>query len=228
MVLNINLKKWPFALNIAGCIQFIIVTALAMSIYEGGTYIDPSTSHYLFWYNYFSDLGRTVAHSGNINIFSCILFTIALSIWGLFQIPFYITFSRFFKKSKGLKNFSLIGSIFGVFAGIFYVGIALTPSDLVNLFHELFVFLGFGSIFLSIILYAIVIFKTENYANSYAFVFTISAVILGIYFVILLFTPNNHTAVGLFIYVLGQKFMIYTLLLCGIIQGFGATKHLSS
>ncbi|MFX1278432.1 MAG: hypothetical protein ACFFA3_03395 [Promethearchaeota archaeon] len=228
MVLNIKLKKWLFALNITGCIQFIIVTALAMSLYEGGTYIDPSTSQYLFWYNYFSDLGRTVAHSGNINTISFILFTITLSIWGLFQIPFYITFSRFFKTTKGLKKFYLTGSIFGVFAGIFYVGIALTPSDLVNLFHELFVFLGFGSIFLSIILYAIVIFKTENYANSYAIVFTISAIILGIYYVILIFAPTHHTAVGLYIYVVGQKFMIYTLLLCGIIQGFGAIKHLSS
>ena len=223
-----NLKKWPFALYITGCIQFIIISAIAMFLYKGGTYTDPSTTHYLFWFNYFSDLGRTVAHSGIANTLSFILFTITLSIWGLFQIPFYIMFPRFFNESKGLKKFSLTGSIFGIFTGIFYVGIALTPSDVAYLFHDFFVFLGFGSIFISIVFYTIVMFKDNRYNNFYAIVFTISAIILGTYFIILSFTPNGQTTKGLFIYVVGQKFMIYTLLICGILQGFGALSHISS
>ena len=228
MISKTDLKKWSCVLNIIGCIQFIILTSIAMFFYKGGTYIDPSTSRYVFWYNYFSDLGRTVAHSGISNTFSFTLFTVTLSIWGAFQIPFYIIFPSFFRGSKGLKKLYFTGSTLGILTGIFYIGIAFTPSDIANLLHNLFVFLGFGSIILSFILYAIVIFKDNNYANFYAIVFTISALILGIYFVILSFIPNSETTIGLYIYVVGQKFMIYTLLICGIVQGFGAIKQLTA
>ncbi|MFW9942466.1 MAG: hypothetical protein ACFFFT_15615 [Candidatus Thorarchaeota archaeon] len=225
MVLKANLKKGGIILNIIGCIQFIIITTIAMLFYEGGTYIDPSTSHYVFWYNYFSDLGRTVAHSGTINTLSFILFTTTLSLWGLFQIPFYIIFPNCFKDSKRLKKFYFPGSLLGILTGISYIGIAFTPSDITNL-HDIFVILGFGSIFLSVILYTFVIFKDSNYANFYATVFTISAIILGTYFLILLVTPNSQASVALYIHVVGQKIMVYTLLICGIVQGFGAMKHL--
>ncbi|MBA7525462.1 hypothetical protein ES705_17613 [subsurface metagenome] len=226
MISKTNLKKWSCALNIIGCIQFIILTSIAMFFYKGGTYIDSSTSRYIFWYNYFSDLGRTVAHSGISNTFSFILFTTTLSIWGAFQIPFYIIFPSFFRGSKGLKKFYFTGSILGILTGIFYIGIAFTPSDITNLLHNIFVFFGFGSILLSIILYAIVIFKDNNYDNLYATVFTITAIILGIYFIFLSFSPNSQTTIGLYNYVVGQKFMIYTLLIYGIVQGFGAIKQL--
>ncbi|MFX1374298.1 MAG: hypothetical protein ACFFA0_00660 [Promethearchaeota archaeon] len=226
MILKTSLKKWSFALNIIGCIQFIILTSIAMFFYKGGTYIDPSTSQYIFWFNYFSDLGRTVAHSGVANTYSFIFFTTTLSIWGLSQISFYIMFPSFFKDSKGLKKFYLSGSSLGILTGISYIGIAFTPSDILNLLHGLFVFIGFGSIFLSLILYAYVIFKDKSYVNEYATVFTISAIILGVYFIILLFTPNSQRTVSLYIYVIGQKVMIYTLLICGIVQGFGAIKQL--
>ena len=226
MVSKILLKTCSFVLNIIGCIQFIILTSIAMFFYKGGTYIDPSTPHYVFWYNYFSDLGRTVAHSEIPNTVSFALFTVSLSIWGAFQIPFYIIFPKFFKDSKQLKKYYLPGSILGVLTGIFYIGIALTPSDITNLLHDLFVFLGFGSIFLSILLYAILIFKDSNYNNTYSKFFTLTAAILCVYFVILALTPYSQTTVGLYIYVVGQKFMIYTLLMCGIIQSFGALKQL--
>ena len=226
MELKTHLKKWSFALNIIGCIQFIVLTTIAMFFYEGGTYIDPSTSRYVFWYNYFSDLGRTIAHSGINNTISFVLFTVTLSIWGGFQIPFYFTFPNFFKGSKSFKKFYLTGSILGVLTGIFYIGIALTPSDIAGILHDLFVFLGFGSIFLSIILYAIVIFKDAKYDNFYGIILAISTGILFVYFILLFLTPNSQTTIGLYIYVVGQKFMIYTLLTCGIVQGFGAIKQL--
>jgi hypothetical protein len=221
-----GLSKFSFILNIIGCVQFVIITSIAMVLYKGGTYINPSTPYYLFWHNYFSDLGRTIAHSGIPNTNSFILFTISLSIWGFFQIPYYIVIPKFFKDSKSLKKYYLTGSLFGIFAGLFYVGIAFTPSDTTDLFHDMFVFLGFGSVFLSLIFYSVTIIKDKNYKRSYGIVHAISAVILGVYFIFLGLTPNNQTSIGLFIYVLGQKFMIYTLIICGIIQGLGAIKQL--
>ncbi|MFW9878525.1 MAG: hypothetical protein ACFFG0_36045 [Candidatus Thorarchaeota archaeon] len=225
IISKIKRKKISYVLIIVGNVQFIILTIIAMFFYKGGTYIDNSTQAYLFWYNYFSDLGRTVAHSGIPNIVSWILFTVALSLWGILQIPFFIAFPHFFSSSKNLRMLSLIGSTFGVFAGVCYIGIAFTPSNLLDNWHDIFVFLGFGSIFLSNILYSVVIFLKKDYSKFYAKILIISVVILSTYFLILAFTRNINIATKLFICVLGQKLMMYSILICGILQGYGAIRQ---
>ena len=228
MVNKVFIRNLIYILSIIGCLQFIVLTANAMFVYKGGTYVDPSPLGYIFWQNYFSDLGRTVAHSGLTNTISFVLFTIALSLWGITQIPFYITFPTLFKNYPNLKKISISGSILGIISGISYIGIAFTPSDITSSLHDLFVVIGFSFAFFSIILYSYVIFKNDNYPNFYAIILTISAFILSVYFLFLFFTPNSQTPEGLLIYAVGQKFMIYTLLICNIIQGYGALKQNSS
>ncbi len=219
------LKKWASIFNILGCAQFIILTSIAMFFYKGGTYVDPTTTNYQFGYNFFSDLGRTVAHSGNPNKTAFIFFLITFSIWGVSQIPFFISFIFLFTHIKNLRIFSYIGSILGVLAGICYIGIAFTPSNLLNPLHEFFVLIAFSSIFINIILYSIAIFRNKEFSNFYASILTISAVILAIYFISLYLNPSISTPEGLLIQATGQKIMIYTLLICGILLGYGSLKH---
>ncbi|MFX1500097.1 MAG: hypothetical protein ACFFDH_03935 [Promethearchaeota archaeon] len=226
-----NRENWDyraFIIVIFGSVQFIILTFIAMFFYKGGTYINSSTSHYIFWYNYFSDLGRYISHSGVLNLVSFILFTTTLALWGISQIPFYIAFLRFFIESKNLKKIAYISSIFGVLTGIYYVGIAFTPSDLIDNLHDLFVFLGFSSIFICMSLYSIVIYKVEKYPNFYANILIISTIILGIYFTTLFLIQNINLTTRLIISVVGQKIMIYTLLVSCIIQGCGALRQFNS
>lgn len=196
-----------------------------MFFYKGGTYIDPSTSQYIFWYNYFSDLGQWISHSGIPNRISFIIFTISLTLWGLSQIPFFIAYQYFFKSTKKLNGFSIFGSIFGILMGVFYVGIAFSPSDLKNNLHNIFAFLGFGSGFVCLILYSVVIYQDSKYPNFYAKILVISSIVLCLYFVTLALIENIDIALRLLISVTGQKIMIYTLLICGIIQGYGALMH---
>lgn len=220
--------RWSSYLIMIGCVQFIILSTIAMFFYQGGTYIDSSTISYVFWGNYFSDLGRIVAHSGVSNTVSFILFLIALSLLGITQIPFYISFPRFFKTSKRLKRLSIMGSIFGIINSILYVGIAFTPTDVISFLHEIFVVIAFSSIFFSYMVYSLVIYKDKNYPNFFALILCVSAVIIGVYAISIVLAQSITTPVGLFIHVFGQKIMIYTILLCGIIQGYGALKHLAS
>jgi hypothetical protein len=228
MITKFIQRNLTYVLSIIGCLQFVLLTAIAMIFYKGGTYINPTPLSYLFWQNYFSDLGRTVAHSGIPNTTSFVLFTMALSLWGITQILFYIIFPTLFKNYPNLRKIIISGSILGVISGISYVGIAFTPSDIAGSLHDLFVLIGFSFIFFSIIIYSYVIFKNDNYPNFYAIILTLSAFILSVYFLFLFFTPNGQTPEGLLIYVVGQKFMIYTLLICNIIQGYGALKQNSS
>ncbi|MHA1932656.1 MAG: hypothetical protein ACW96X_08970, partial [Promethearchaeota archaeon] len=143
-------------------------------------------------------------------------------------IPFYISFPTLFREYPNLRKLSISGSILGIISGISYVGIAFTPSDILGSLHDLFVVIGFSFVFFSMILYSYVIFKNDKYLNIYATVLAISVFILGTYFLFLFFTPNSQTPEGLLIYVTGQKFMIYTLLICNTIQAYGALKHSSS
>lgn len=223
-----NRKIGAFIFLILGCIQFIILTIIAMFFYKGGTYINPSTSHYLFWYNYFSDLGRIFAHSGVSNIISSIIFIITLALWGVSQILFYIAFPKFFTYSKKLKKLSIAGSMFGIFTGVFFIGIAFAPSDILGLIHDLFVVLGLGSIFLCLILYSLAIFQNDNYPNFYAKILTISIIILSVYYLSFFFVQTSDNSIRLLVAATGQKIMMYTLLLCGFIQGYGALKQKTS
>ncbi|MFX1411354.1 MAG: hypothetical protein ACFFA6_13470 [Promethearchaeota archaeon] len=207
-----------------GSLQFIILTFIAMFYYKGGTYIDPTTSGYLFWNNFFSDLGRTIAHSGLTNRISFMIFTITLLIWGFSHIPFYSVLSSNFKENKKQIKLSKIGSILGILTGISYIGIALTPSDTLNDAHNIFVLIAFSSIFFSIILYSITIYHSKLYSNFYFYVLVISAIILGIYYSFLFLVPDNTTPIGLFIHVVGQKIAVYNLLITGFILGYGAWK----
>ena len=127
-----------------------------------------------------------------------------------------------------MKRISMIGSIFGIFTGICYIGIAFTPLDLIGNLHDLLVLFGFGSIFISLILYSIVIYQDINYPKIYAKILVISVIILSIYFISLLSIQNANFEIRLLISVSGQKIMIYTLLICGIIQGYGALRQFFS
>ena len=223
-----NWKFWAFIFNIFGSIQFIILTLVAMLFYTGGTYVNASTTGYLFWYNYFSDLGRFIAHSGIPNLISFTIFTFTMSLWGLSQILFYIAFLNFFKSSNRTRKLSKIGSLFGILTGTFFVAIAFAPSDTLGFLHNLFVLLGFSSLFLSLSLYTIVLFLHENYPRLYGITLAITELILVIYYIVIFFIPKYITLTELFIYVTGQKVIIYTLLICGIIQGYGALRQLLS
>ncbi|MFW9782572.1 MAG: hypothetical protein ACFFFB_09855 [Candidatus Heimdallarchaeota archaeon] len=222
-----KLIKISSILLIIGCVQFLILTAIAMIFYRGGTYINSSSLNYSFWLNFFSDLGRTVAHSGLSNTISFIIFTFTLSSWGILQIPFYIVFIRFFIIGNNKNKLSIAGSICGVINGILYVAIALTPSDILGPPHNIFVVIGFSSIFLSNFFYFIVIVKNRNYNNVYGVFLIISAIIIVIYSVLIIF-HDSRIPEGLLVFVSGQKIMIYSLLLCGIVQGIGALKQIHS
>jgi hypothetical protein len=108
------------------------------------------------------------------------------------------------------------------------VAISFTPSDIVGFWHDIFVFLGFGSIFISICLYTIVIFQNKEYSIFYAILYAITSIILAAYYLILFFFPYENSPSVLFIFVTGQKLIIYTLLICEIIQGYGAIRQLES
>ncbi len=220
-----NTRSWRstvFLLAVIGCVQFIVLTTAAMFPYPGGTHSDNSTIGYSFWNNFFSDLGRTTAHSGDSNTPSMILFVIALSLGGVALLLFFVAIPHHFRQTSTISRLSTIGSIVGVVSALSYIGIASVPADVNQTLHRLFVDVAFSSFLLVAVCYSIAIFKNRNYPNRYAFVYLGFALILAVYLWLLFAGPDPDTSSGVRIQATGQKIVVYSAILCMFIQAYGA------
>lgn len=204
--------------------QFIILTIIAMVIYPGGLLTDDSTVGYNFFRNFFSDLGRTVSYDGGRQWGSAVLFFIALSVSGLALIYFFTLTPRLFKDDRITYGLTIIGSIFGVISGISFVGIALTPANLLLDPHVLFVQVAFSVFMVVVICYAISIWRTQHYPNMYAIAYIIFGVFLAGYIYLLFWGPSARTDTGLIINATGQKMVAYAALINMAIQSVGAWR----
>jgi hypothetical membrane protein len=107
-----------FRLAAATCILFFLMTAIAMLLYPGGTFVDPSTRGYSFFANFFSDLGATRTPSGATNTLSMILFASALAIVGIGLAVFFVALTEFFRDSRSGPILPTTGAVLGVIAGL--------------------------------------------------------------------------------------------------------------
>lgn len=211
-------QQYAFLTTMIGCIQFVLLTSIAMLIYPGGTRADPTTSGYSFFNNFFSDLGLVVSLSGQANTGAFILFTLALTLAGLGLILFFLAAPVLFR-NRPTKLFSIFGSIVGVFSGLAYIGIAYTPADLNLEWHQIYVPLAFGTFLVVVVLYTLAIFLETNYPNRYAFVYLVFALLLAAYMWLLLAGPQDmHTQAT------GQKIIVYAQIICMFIQTYGAWR----
>lgn len=219
-----NWREGAFKFMLIAGIQWFIFSTLAMIFYAGGTYINHIAPGYSFWANFFSDAGRTKGYNGKSNIVSCILWNTTLSIVGVSLIFFAIALQGFFTKAKTEKYLSILGSISGVFAGIFFIGLALTPLDIYTEEHIMLYRPAFLSSFLMAVFYTIVILLNKSYLNRYALIFLAFAIILVFYIIFLFSGVSIETTEGLTMHATSQKIVAYVLLISFLIEGYGAWK----
>ncbi|MFW9949297.1 MAG: hypothetical protein ACFFKA_04125 [Candidatus Thorarchaeota archaeon] len=223
-----NLKSWrknAFLLMVIGPIQYITLTAIAMIFYAGGTLTDPSSPGYFFWGNFFSDLGRLIALSGNSNIISYTIFTISALILSFTFVPFSFAIPGFFKNDKKQFLLSKIGSILGMISISFFIGGIFTPWDVFDTTHLLFSNLFNLTGVLVILFYTIAIIFNRNYPNTYAYIYIALFMFAIFYTIVLLNLPKSISTEGIIIQASFQKVVHYLFLICFLIQGYGAWKQ---
>ena len=225
-----NWKKEFLLIRMICIVQFVILTGIAMFFYAGGTLINPNSSGYSFWTNFFSDLGQTKVYSGKDNTVSYIIFVITLTILGISTIIFAITMPSLFEEVDVEHGLSINGSIFFTLSGIATIGVAFTPMDTSLIGHFLFVSAMTLTEFIGIIFYIIAIFHNKKYPNRYAFLFLTSLVVGIIYVILILGIPYQRisSTEELMVWTAGQKISIYTNLICSFIVCIGALKLLNS
>jgi hypothetical membrane protein len=221
----INIKNWrqfAFILAIINCLQALIFTSIAMLFYPGGTFSDPNTSGYSFFGNIFSDLGRFIAHSGESNLISFLLYNISLFIMGVLFIPFFIAMPYLFRKEGEGRGLAKISSLLGILVGVSMAGASLTPADLYYNIHVGFGFFSFIVLLPLTVFYTLAIFQSKSYQNQYAYVFIIFGIMQFIFLLIMSFSTSEQEVSTTF--AAGQNIIVIAMLSCFLIQAYGARK----
>ncbi len=145
-----------------GALQFVVVSAVAMLFYQGGTAWDDQALGYTFWLNMFSDLGRTVSYSGDSNTVSMILFNSALTFFGISLFAFYNGLAKTINGTPYFKYaVKIIGSISA--AGMVIIGIA--PDDILSDLHMTGVWLWAIPLFITALVVAFLELKAKMLAG---------------------------------------------------------------
>lgn len=209
-----------------GCALFVVLTFVAMLTYAGGSVDNHAASGYSFTHSFLSNLGMLTALSGEPNWVSAALFFFSLSLAGFCLVIFFIIFPRLFQSSRLQQVLCLIGSTFGVLAGICFVGIAFAPADIARPAHVQFVMRAFQLFPLAVLFYVPVLFMDKRYPKAYAWVFTIFCLMLIGYYLLMTHGPSFTSSGGLVVQVVGQKVIAYASILSIGIQSLGAYKFL--
>ncbi len=212
-----------FVVNIA----FILLTVLAMVFYPGGTQDDESVVGYSLWENFFSDAGRTEALIGVPNTLSFVLFTLALLMVGVVMIIWFRAMPVLFNTSKTARRLSLAAAVLGAIAGLSFIAVACTPSNLNMDLHMNFVYAAFLCFTTAFVLLTAAMFLENGYPNIYPAALIVFLLMLITYIYLALARPVFGGFPTLAIQATSQKIIVYTMIVSTMFQAYGALKVLN-
>lgn len=198
-----------------------------MAEYPGGTIHDRATEGYSFWYNYFSDLGRTRSWNGAPNALSSRLFQAGLVTVGISLGAYFLVLPAIFRNAEA-RFLAVVASVMGLMAAASYIGIALNPLNVNYRLHTVFVRVGFIAFLAMSLFYTLSILNEPGYPRHYARAFAVFSLILGVQVAIMLFGPRSWSSPGaLLLQASAQKVVVYAEMLCMVYQGVGAWRWIS-
>ncbi len=203
---------------------FVVLTIAAMLAYPGGAKYHHSSTGYLFFQNFFSDLGATRTYSGHANTTSHVLFAIALCAVGLAMIAFSTTWRTVAARRGEGKEFGAVAQVAGIVSGIGFIGVAVTPWDRVLDAHNAFVQLAFGVLLVFIL--ALLALQVRNaWPPGLVAVNVLYLFVLAVYVLVLFAGPGLGTPAGLRFQVAAQKIVVYASVLNLGIQAWGIRRE---
>jgi hypothetical membrane protein len=214
-------------LMIAASLLFAVLTVAAMLAYPGGALYDHTSGGYLFFQNFFSDLGATRTYSGRSNTASHVLFSIALVCVGLAMIGFSTTWRTIAARRDAGRGFGRVAQAAAIISGLSFIGVAVTPWDRVLDAHNLFVKLAFG-VLLIFILCLLSLQLRNGWPGGYVAVNVTYLIVLAIYVLVLFAGPGLGTRSGLEFQVAAQKIIVYGSILNVAVQAEGIRREARS
>jgi len=219
--------RWIFAAVFVVNITFIVLTALAMVFYPGGTQDDETVVGYSLWENFFSDAGRTEALIGEPNTVSHILFTLALFLVGAVMVLWFHAVPVLFTVSRTAKWLSRLAAALGAVAGLSFIAVSLTPSNLNMDLHMNFVYSAFLCFSTAFTLFTVSMILEKGYPKIYPATAILFLLMLVTYIYLALARPVFGGFSSLAIQATSQKIIVYTMIICTFFQSCGALKVLN-
>ena len=161
---------------------FIIVNAIAIYLFPGGSLYNYDLTSYSFTENFFSDLGVYETSGGHENFLSCFLFNSTLAMIGFASFS-YMYVPPLFNENRKAYIFSSIAAAILIISGICYIGVALTPADLFFGEHVWFVIFAFHLQTIGILFMVIAFFlsSADNRYTIVAFIYFICVATYSIF-----------------------------------------------
>jgi len=207
------LQKGAFIFTACSSFLFIVLTGLAMLFYAGGTEGNPSATHYLFFINFFSDLGRAFVFNGEPNFLSRILFLVALLFLSLSFVAFFIAMLPLFKKKKANRVLSSLGTFSGIICALGFLFVGIVSLDHNPIAHGTFSFIAFIATVFGMLFYTIAIFNDKSFPKKVAWTL-VGTLVISVIYVIILFGGDSHTFLANLIFqAIAQKIVVYTQIL---------------
>ena len=218
-----------FSLALLACAAFVVLTALAMLFYPGGTALDDKSVGYHFWFNFFSDLGRTRARNGAANPVAAPMFKAALSAAGAALAIFHLGLARVLWASAPRRALPADCALMalgasGALAGACFVGVALSPANLQPHFHAVYVVWAFRFFLLSSILSGAIVRKRPAFPRALVWLVGAFALLLFAYLLLIWRGPSPATELGLAVQATSQKIIVYAAVLCVAAQSWVMRK----
>ncbi|HEY1816406.1 MAG TPA: hypothetical protein VGG74_28865 [Kofleriaceae bacterium] len=186
-------------------IQLVVLAAIAMVCYAGGTWRDPFAPHYELAHNFLSDLGATRAFSGRANYASAIPFAIALVTVGAALIAFAwcwrdVAFDRGRARALGIAS-----ALAGTASGAAFAGIALAPIDRALHLHVDLVIAAFALLFVYVACLAVLMWRNGvgHFVPNAIYIVLVAA-----YVAMVVAGPRIDAEHGLVAQVVGQKLVV--------------------
>lgn len=205
---------------LCAAVQFLVLTVIAMVVYPGGATFHERSGRYLFFGNFFSDLGATRTVDGHGNLASHVLFAIALGVVGIAFAVFAPVWRSVSRAAGSGAVAAAIAFGSGVISGLGFIGIAATPWNLVYDAHNLFVRIAFGLLLIFVGAMTVVQMQTGRPRAFTVVNLAYLAVLVG-YVVMLFAGPGLDTAGGFRAQVIAQKIIVYSSIVNLGIQAFG-------
>ena len=214
------MKNFKIIQSFWGIGIFVFFFFLAMYVYPGGTILDSSTNGYLFFYNFFSNLGEWIAQNGEDNFYSASLFNSSLLILSISYMLFYTTYYSFFLEEKKSRLLIKISFFLIVLSLVSFVLVAIfSAEDSTFEMHVFFVKVAFRSLMLYSIFQTLAVYYNSASSKTMIFSNILFTIILFLFIIVMEFGPNPfENNESLFIQVISQKIIVFSILLYYFIQ----------
>lgn len=212
------------------CALFVVLTALAMFLYPGGTVPVAATRGYQFFVNFFSDLGQTRTQSGAWNYPSMVLFTTAMTTVGAGLGTFFVAFARVFASRSShvwALRLNRSATVVGVVAAVCFAGVGATPYNLLFPEHQTFVQWAFRLLLVAVVLEIAALRLSSSVPPALLRVNVAFVAILFAYLLLMILGPSTHTLAGDEIHAVGQKLIVYIAVSTIFVQALLVRSHLT-